>query len=91
MNSSILLISGLAWLAVGFIIGNFAAIQRMIHSPELDEKLEDLRKIRYEADRAKTIFSLAKMFERVNKDLLGDLMEQLNRDLEQAKKYANKD
>ena len=92
MNSSLLLISGLAWLVVGFIFGNFIAINRLIHSDELKEKLEDLRTIRYEAEKAKTIFHVHKMMNRVNQNLLIEIFNQIEADLKKAREAnANKD
>lgn len=90
MNSSLLLVSGLAWLMVGIIVGNFIAINRLIHNFELQEKLEDLRKIRLEAERARTIYHVAKMMERVNQNLLLDIFKQIDKDLAERLKNANK-
>lgn len=82
MNSSLLLISGLAWLVVGFIFGNFIAINRLIHSEELKAKLEDLREIRYEAERARTLNAVAQMLHRVNMNILNDILKEINRDMD---------
>lgn len=88
MNSSILLISGLCWLGVGFILGNMVAINRLIHSEELKEKLADLRDLRYQADRAKTVYHVAKMLDRVNTNLLLEIFEEISKSREQALKKA---
>lgn len=82
MNPSLLLISGLAWLIVGFIVGNFVAINRLIHNPDFQERLDELREIRYEAERARTLHAVAKMMERVNRNLLLSMIEQFNQDVE---------
>ena len=82
MNPSLLLISGIAWLIVGFIVGNFVAINRLIHNPDFQERLDELREIRYEAERARTLHAVAKMMERVNRNLLLSMIEQFNKDVE---------
>ena len=79
------IISALAWILVGFILGNFMAMNRLIHSEELNQKLEDLRKIRYEADKSKTISHLLKMITRVNANLLTELFEEMNNGINRAK------
>ena len=81
ITPSPMMIVGFAWLAVGFILGTFVAMNRLVHNPELQEKLEDLRKIRYEADRAKTVYHVAKMMDRVNRNLLLSIFEQFDKDL----------
>lgn len=91
MNSSIILISGLCWLAIGIVLGMMLATDRYIKSPEMQEKLEDLRKIRYEAERARTIYYVAKMMERVNRNLLLDIFKQIEKDVAERVKNANKD
>lgn len=82
MNPSLLLISGLAWLIVGFIVGNFVAINRLIHNPDFQERLDELREIRYQDERARTLHAVAKMMERVNRNLLLLMIEQFNKDVE---------
>ena len=76
-----LAIVALAWFAVGMLAGFFIAINRIVNSPDLASKIEDLREIKYEAERAKTLFHLAKMLERVNRSLLEDLLKQVDKDL----------
>lgn len=70
-----LIIVGFLYMLVGIFIGFFLATRHMVNSPELEQRLEDLREIRYEADKAKTIFHIAKMYDRVNKKLLTDLID----------------
>lgn len=63
-------------------IGFFIATDRLIKTPEFRDKLEELREIRYEADRARTMFHVAKMMERVNKNLLLAMIDEFNKQVE---------
>jgi hypothetical protein len=76
-----MIIVGLLYMFVGILIGFFIAIDRAVKSPELEARLDELREIRYEADKAKTIFHIAKMYDRVNKSLLTDLIDEFHRNV----------
>lgn len=91
VTPTLMLLVGLCWLAIGFILGNFVAINRLIHNEELKQKLEDLREIRYEADRARTLHHVAKMMERVNRNLLLEIIEQFDKDLKEHIRKVSQD
>lgn len=83
MAPGTMLVIGFCWLIIGIFIGFFIAMDRLVKSPELEAKLEDLREIRYEADRARTLHHVAKMMERVNRNLLLEIIEQFDKDVKE--------
>lgn len=80
--NSLIIISGICYLIIGIFIGFFIATDRLIKSPEFKDKLEELREIRYEADRARTMHHVAKMMERVNSNLLLAMIDEFNKQVE---------
>lgn len=88
MSSSLILISGICYLLIGVFIGFYIATDRLVKNEELSDKLADLRKIRLEADRARTIYHVAKMLDKVNTNLLLEIFEEISKSREQALKKA---
>lgn len=87
----LLAVTGFCWLAIGFVLGTMATIHRTVNDEDLKEKLRELRKIRYQADKSHTVIHVMRMMERVNNNLMMDIFKQVDKELGNAIKNRKND